>query len=112
MHLLVDQLKQDGVISKAMFAMYLTDELSQSRVQFGGYDDSIVEKSIQEAGQQSTMISDSPDGIYWMEISSQSHWQVLLYNASFGTTNIKITTVDLIFDSGSSMMYFPRNEYI
>lgn len=37
-HLLVNQLKADGVIAKAMFAMYLTEYTSQSRMQFGGFD--------------------------------------------------------------------------
>ena len=31
-HLLVNQLKKDGVISKAMFSMYLTEYTSQSKV--------------------------------------------------------------------------------
>jgi hypothetical protein len=41
-------------------------------VQFGGYDPKIVEQSIEERA--STRSSDTPDGIYWMEINSMYHW--------------------------------------
>ena len=42
MHLLVNEMKVDGIISKAMFGLYLTDTASQSKIHFGGYDESIV----------------------------------------------------------------------
>lgn len=41
-HLLVNQLYQDEVIEKPIFALYLTEFTSQSKIHFGGYDKSIV----------------------------------------------------------------------
>ena len=44
-HLLVDELKNDGVIDKAMFAFDLRsveDPFATSKVTFGGYDNAIV----------------------------------------------------------------------
>lgn len=43
MHLLVNEMKVDGIISKAMFGLYLTDTASKSKIHFGGYDESIVQ---------------------------------------------------------------------
>ena len=37
-HILIDELKIDGVIDRAMFAMYLRDQSEQSKMHFGGYD--------------------------------------------------------------------------
>ena len=48
MHLLVNELKIDGVIDKAMFGMYLADVETQSKMHFGGYDKNIVEQAVQE----------------------------------------------------------------
>jgi len=47
-------------------------------MQFGGYDQTIIEQSLREAGKDSEKISDTPDGIYWMDINSDVHWQVRL----------------------------------
>jgi hypothetical protein len=44
-HLLVTELKNDGIVDKAMFAVYLGDvyqKTSKSKVSFGGYDESLV----------------------------------------------------------------------
>ena len=60
-------------------------------MQFGGYDESLVEQSILEAGQQSAKVSDSPDGIYWMEINSEFHWQVNINNCTFGEVPIFVS---------------------
>lgn len=110
-HLLVDQLKADGVISKAMFALYLTEYTSQSRMQFGGYDQTIIEQSLREAGKDSEKISDTPDGIYWMDINSDVHWQVRLSQLKFGNDQLAISVYDVILDSGSSLNYLPTREY-
>ena len=42
MHHLVQELKEDGVIESAIFAIYLTNTDEQSKIHFGGYDQSIV----------------------------------------------------------------------
>jgi len=53
-------------------------------MQFGGFDHKIVETSLKDSGAEISNTSDSPDGIYWMEINSDSHWQVLLNGVKFG----------------------------
>ena len=68
-HLLVDELKNDGIIDKAMFSMYLTDETEQSKMHFGGYDLKIVERY--RAVNRETP---TKDGVHWMEINSDIHW--------------------------------------
>jgi hypothetical protein len=37
-HLLVNELVKDGVISKAQFGVYLTTTNQDSKIHFGGYD--------------------------------------------------------------------------
>ena len=37
-HILIDELKNDNIIERAMFAMYLRDQSEQSKMHFGGYD--------------------------------------------------------------------------
>ena len=74
MHLLVNELKKDGIIKSAVFAIYLTDTRGQSTMQFGGYDPEIVLDSMKENGESDAAISDTPDGIYWMQINSDVHW--------------------------------------
>lgn len=70
MHLLVDELKKDGVIDKAQFSMYLTTYDKQSRVYFGGYNQDIVDKSYQDAKKNDP----SAQPIYWLPINSNWHW--------------------------------------
>lgn len=71
MHLLVKELKVDGVIDKAMFGMYLADTETQSKIHFGGYDKDIVEQAVKENNIETT---DDFDGIFWMTINSNYHW--------------------------------------
>ena len=77
-HLLITELYKDGVIGKAMFSIYLTDRKSgQSKIQFGGYDQQIVDQSINKNTMQGGYeegSSNPADGIYWMENTSWSHW--------------------------------------
>ena len=52
---------------------------------FGGYDKSIVENAIKE--NKALGLDDvvkAPDGIYWMDINSDVHWQVKIYDAKIG----------------------------
>ena len=53
LHLLVNELEKDGVIDKAVFAVYLADTAHQSKITFGGYDTELAS-----------------DGISWMKINS------------------------------------------
>ena len=41
-HILIEELKNDGIISRCMFAMYLQDTSQQSVMHYGGYDPAIV----------------------------------------------------------------------
>lgn len=66
-HLLVDQLYQDKAINRPIFSLYLTEYTSQSKIQFGGYDQAIVEKAAKEADAQG---SAGAEGIRWMKINS------------------------------------------
>eukprot|EP00356_Strombidium_inclinatum_P015291 CAMPEP_0170486476 /NCGR_PEP_ID=MMETSP0208-20121228/5488_1 /TAXON_ID=197538 /ORGANISM="Strombidium inclinatum, Strain S3" /LENGTH=83 /DNA_ID=CAMNT_0010760433 /DNA_START=857 /DNA_END=1108 /DNA_ORIENTATION=+ len=83
MHLLVNELKKDGILDKAMFGLYLTDTNADSKIHFGGYDLRIVEEAKKEFGDQGT-----EDGIFWMKINSYDHWQVNLYQAEFNDYSV------------------------
>lgn len=114
MHLLVNEMKVDGIISKAMFGLYLTDTASQSKIHFGGYDESIVQQAIEE---NQIQITDDFDGIYWMKINSKYHWQVILFEAKIGNTSVtlekpQVGEKSVIFDSGSSLIYIPTKEFL
>jgi len=113
-HLLVTQLKEDGIIEKAMFALYLTKIPAQSKMHFGGYDKAIVENAIKE--NRALGLDDvvkAPDGIYWMDINSDVHWQVKIYDAKIGDEVLHEAGSDynMIFDSGSSLSYIPKKSY-
>jgi len=79
LHLLVSELKKDKAITSSMFSLYLADRFDESKIQFGGYDQSIVDASIQAnkanlKNVDSSQVSESSDGIYWMDINSKYHW--------------------------------------
>lgn len=106
-HLLVDELKKDGVIDRAMFAMYLADDRAKSFAHFGGYDQKIVEESVRELEAAGVDTSDSENGIYWMEINSDSHWQARLQDANIGSKSLQQSVSNVMFDTGSSLCYMP-----
>ena len=66
-----------------------------------------MDKSIAENGNN----DGSENGIYWMSINSDYHWQVPLYNATIGEKPINITAKNIIFDTGSSLNYVPTAEF-
>jgi len=43
--LLVNELKIDGKIDKAIFGIYLDDDFHQSKITFGSYDKQIIKES-------------------------------------------------------------------
>lgn len=73
-HLLVNELKESGVIDRSMFAIYLADERRKSFAHFGGYDGQIVNESLREREAEGHNTSDSENGVYWTEINSEVHW--------------------------------------
>ena len=89
--------------------MYLATRSIQSKIQFGGYDQRIIDASRAEGN------SAKGDGIYWMDINSRFYWQVKLFSAKFGDVDIKITNpekMDIIFDTGTSLIFVPTKEYL
>ena len=39
------------------------------------------------------------------------HWEVILYEAKIGETELPISSSEIIFDSGSSLIYIPHLSY-
>jgi hypothetical protein len=111
-HLLVNELKKDGVIDRAMFAMYLADDRRKSVAHFGGYDPKIVEESLREMKDRGIDTSGSEGGIYWTAINSDVHWRVRLLDASVGDRSWRPSVSDLIFDTGTSLNYMPEADYM
>lgn len=105
-HLLINELKNDGIIDKAMFSMYLTDNSQQSKMQFGGWDQTIIDR-YKKFNNGST----SNDGVYWMRINSDIHWQVRIYDYKLGNLSVGSSVKNIIFDTGSSLNYLPEREY-
>lgn len=94
-----------------MFAVYLADDRRRSFAHFGGYDQKIVEESLKEQRDKGIDTSGSSNGIYWVDITSDIHWQVRLRAASIGNTSIQVSVMKLIFDTGSSLSYMPEQDY-
>ena len=46
--LFVDELQEDGVIDDRIFAVFLADTRTYSKIQFGGYDETIVNAYIEK----------------------------------------------------------------
>ena len=46
-----------------------------------------------------------------MKINSRYHWQVKLYQVKVDDTFLALTSKKIIFDSGSSLIYLPSQEY-
>ena len=70
-HLLVDELKNDGVIDQAMFAFDLrstTDTEHQSKVTFGGYDHAIA---MERASEFRDYDDNGNAFIHWMKSDSE-----------------------------------------
>ena len=62
-----------------MFALNLAryDDAEDSKIHFGGYDQDIVATRSSTWDQETRGLY--PDGIFWNEINSDSHWQMPLY---------------------------------
>jgi len=80
-HLLINELKKDGIIDKALFSMYLTDYRKKSKIyrkkskmHFGGWDETILAESVKENKKLGVDTSKSDNGISWMDINSEIHW--------------------------------------
>ena len=75
----IKELKKNGVISEAIFALYLAETDTQSLMHIGGYDQTIVDTAY-EANEWSHLFGYEYEGIYWLEIDSVVHWQAKIFN--------------------------------
>lgn len=90
-----------------MISLNIQDEKSQSTAYFGGYEKSFIEK----AGTKGAGDDKTEDGIFWMHIQSDDHWEVQLYDLKIGDKDIEIENNQIIIDSGASNNYFPSKQF-
>lgn len=110
-HLLIFELKKDGAIDRALFSAYLEDGDHNSALHIGTWDQSIVDESILEFGSFEKDPEADENGIYWMDVNSQYHWQVKLLNAKTDDRDMRITAGNIFFDTGASLNYIPPIEH-
>ena len=77
----------------------------------------LVTEKLREAIEENQIEITDPDefnGIYWMKINSEYHWQVILFEAKVGNSDLELSRSpsSVIFDSGSSLIYIPTKEYL
>ena len=53
-----------------MFSLYLGDVEEESKIFFGGYDQTIIDKSLEDRTDKEKEINKSENGIYWMDNTS------------------------------------------
>ena len=73
---------------------------------YGGYDQAIVNQF-----RRYNQFDAPSDGIYWMDINSDVHWQVTIYDFRLGQDEVGATVKNIIFDTGSSLVYIPEREW-
>ena len=102
-----------------MFSLVIADEAFVSKVYFGGYDERIIHAAktkIDTKDQPPSKISgikdQTEDGIFWMNIQSNDHWAVKVYDASIGNKQLQFSANELLFDSGASLNYIPNKTYL
>jgi hypothetical protein len=74
-----------------------------STIEIGGYNKTYVAEINQLNGQEN-------DTIAWLNLTSESHWEVELDNATFGSKELNITGEDVVLGSGSSFIYIPNQD--
>lgn len=89
---LIPNLKEEGVLEKAMFAFYLGDE-SDGELAVGGYD--------------ATKIAGD---ITWVDLAYPAYWLVAVDQVSFGGVPISIGEGGAIMDTGTSLIYGPESQ--
>ena len=107
--LLMTSLVRTGVVSKKMFSMYLATYTKQSKIFFGGWNDTYVTAMYPADQLVNKTVSDL---VCWVSLIAQNYWQVKLSTVTVsGTTNITLSYNAVVLDSGSSMIYVPTNDY-
>lgn len=85
-----------------MFSLYLT-EFDSNLITFGGYSSEILSDS-----KLSGMVNlNSEDSIFWIDLNSDSYWQVTNFESTIGANLMELTVADVIFDSASPYVYLP-----
>ena len=88
---LIPNLKEEGVLEKAIFAFYLGDE-EDGELAVGGYD-------------EARMSGD----ITWVDLLSPAYWLAKMDTVKFGTKTISTGTAG-IMDTGTSLIYGPKDQ--
>lgn len=106
-HLLMNELKKDKVIDRAMFAVFLDDTKGASMIHIGGFDQKIVDDSVKDAQDRGL----TEQGIRWMPITTDIHWEVRLFKYKVDEQVGSAVQHEAIFDTGSSLTYVPKEVY-
>lgn len=108
----IKQLYNSGAIKHPVFSIHLNsvDDVRKSNwtefseLHVGGWKHGIIQDSKWKSEQ-------SKDGIFWFNINSKVHWQANLYQVKVDEHEIKMRVENLMFDSGSSLVVVPTNDY-
>jgi len=87
---LIPNLKEQGVLERAMFAFYLGDE-EDGELAVGGYDESKI-------------VGD----VTWVDLLTPSYWLVKMDGVRFGSAVISADSAG-IMDTGTSLIYAPQS---
>ncbi|EJK62055.1 hypothetical protein THAOC_17352 [Thalassiosira oceanica] len=88
----IPNLKEKGKLKKAMFAFYLGDN-SDGELTIGGYDDTKFEGSIT-----------------WVDLISPTYWLAPVDQIKFGDKVVADSKVAGIIDTGTSLIYGPKEQ--
>lgn len=85
-------LQEQGVISRAMFGLYLTPNEEFSNIQIGNYNESYINGTTSD--------------ITWYDNSYDDEW-VLAGFTNYGETPHELESTDYVIDSGNRKIGFP-----
>ena len=88
----IPNLKEQGLLDKAMFAFYLGDE-SDGELTIGGYDETRFEGSIT-----------------WVDLIAPTYWLAPVDQVKFGDKVVADSKVAGIIDTGTSLIYGPKEQ--
>ena len=88
----IPNLKEQGLLDKAMFAFYLGDE-SDGELTIGGYDETRFEGSIT-----------------WVDLIAPTYWLAPVDQVKFGEKVVADSKVAGIIDTGTSLIYGPKEQ--
>ena len=94
--LLVNEMKNQGVISDAVFSVYYTNSQTGSEITFGGYNTSRVPHF---------------NNFTFTSLYTNSYWSTGFRRYKYGNTQYGGTAVRAVIDTGSSLFLMPTNDY-